>query len=326
MKQSSTLALLHSASCHNRRRTAMTLDRSVFASRYQLIRRLGAGVSASVYLARDVVLDREIALKAVPMGDDPQTAVREAETLALLSHPNIVTIYEAFAVEEYFVVTMEYLEGGTLAARLHLHPEPFELPTFSRYARDLLLAFTALHEKNIVHRDCKPSNIGFTRDGVLKLLDFGISKHLYLNGITIDGTIKATAEYAPPEQLLGDQVDARCDLFSVAVVLYEMLTGVHPFLAGVSDLTPPVMLARLLFKPPVPLRLRRPDLPEEIGSIIMQNLDKERDNRSRSAQHFLDAMERRSGPPRQSGFCFGSILSRLFGGDYREPSALSDRN
>ena len=301
----------HGSECPSSRGFNIPYACNTFVRRYQLLRKLGSGVAASVYLAWDTVLERYIALKAVPIEGDSAIVGREATTLAQLSHPHIVTIYEASIVGKYYVVSMEYLEGGTLAGLLRVRSSGFEIEEFAKFARQLLLAFACLHEQNIVHRDCKPSNIGFTKDGNLKLLDFGIAKRLGLNGATVTGTFKATAEYAPPEQLLGQRLDRRCDLFSVAVVLYEMLAGVHPFLSGLSEQpSPDVVLARLLFTTPAPLRTLRRDIPNPIEAAIMRNLSKERDRRSASAPSFLDALEGRSETPLR-GRRLSATVSRL---------------
>ncbi|PWT80117.1 MAG: hypothetical protein C5B57_12730 [Blastocatellia bacterium] len=255
-----------------------------------------------VYLAEDTVLRRQVALKFLSpaISTKPHAVerfLREARAAAALNHPNICTIYEIAQHENQWYIAMEALEGQTL----HV-PAPSsasELRRVLNMAIQLVEGLAAAHTKGIVHRDIKPANIFVTRDGRLKILDFGLAKLRPVlepiatidsvepatigvgesQELTAGGHVVGTVAYMSPEQARGDEVDSRTDLFSVGVVLYELFTGQRPF----SGKTPAIVFNAILSEPPPPPRQLRPDLPEKLEAIINQALQKDPRRRYQSA-------------------------------------------
>src|SRR6058998_4072173 len=212
--------------------TGDTLIDSVFDGRYRIIRKLGAGGMANVYLAEDQELGRRVAIKILNErhANDEQFVERfrrEAKNAAGLSHPNIVSIYDRGEAEGSYYIAMEYLDGRTVKELL-VHNGPPPVPIAIDYARQILQAIGFAHRNGIVHRDIKPHNVVVGRDGRLKVTDFGIARS-GASQMTEAGSIVGTAQYLSPEQARGAPVDQRSDLYSMGVVLYEMLTGQVPF-------------------------------------------------------------------------------------------------
>src|SRR5713101_5903853 len=224
----------------------MAIDPGTRLGPYEVGGSLGEGGMGEVYRARDTKLQREVAIKLLArrIESDP-TAVerfgREARAIAALNHPNVVTIY---AVEEYdgrIVLAMELVEGPTLGDLIREGGLP--LDTVLKYAIPLADALSAAHAHGITHRDLKPSNVMITRDGRVKVLDFGLAKlrdeivnetiqidaTAATRGLTAQGQIVGTVSYMSPEQAAGGAVDHRTDLFALGVILYEMVTGERPF-------------------------------------------------------------------------------------------------
>ena len=198
-----------------------------------------------VFLAQDTTLDRKVALKFLPEGlqEDPTARkrfLREAKSAAALDHPYISKIYEVGKPEEKSFIAMEYIQGMTLSRRLTETPLP--LKKVLEISSEIAEALEAAHKQNIVHRDLKPSNIMLTPEGHVKVMDFGLAKRVtpvegqdeeeITTKLTKDDSILGTVPYMSPEQLRGREVDARSDIFSFGVVLYEMLAGVHPLKKG----------------------------------------------------------------------------------------------
>ena len=267
-------------------------------SHYRIVAKLGEGGMGEVYRADDIELDRPVALKVLPaaMAADSERLERfrrEAKTVAALTHPNIVTIYniEEDAGRQFLV--MELVEGDSLD-RL-IPPEGLPLARIFDIAIPLTDALTAAHERGIVHRDLKPANVMMTSDGRLKVLDFGLAKlvaEAFVPGdgeataaappsaaLTREGVVMGTAPYMSPEQLQGHEVDHRTDIFSLGIMLYEMVTGRRPF-RGDSG----IALASSVLKdnPPHVTELRG-ELPRHLGRIIHRCLEKEPRSRYQSA-------------------------------------------
>src|SRR5262245_59023901 len=214
---------------------------------YEVLARIGAGGMGEVYRARDLRLDREVAIKILPSGmtsgpEQRERLQREARMLAALNHPNIVTVYSVEEEAETHFVTMELLEGETLDAIVAKGSVPEEL--FIDLALQLLDAMRAAHGKGIIHRDLKLSNVMITAGRRLKVLDFGLAKVFLFDEpkglpseektlstplLTQPGVILGTISYLSPEQAQGKEVDHRSDIFSLGIILYEMATGRHPF-------------------------------------------------------------------------------------------------
>jgi serine/threonine protein kinase len=209
-----------------------TLIGTVFDGRYRIIRKLGAGGMADVYLAEDQELGRQVAIKILNdrhAADDSfiERFRREAKNAAGLSHPNIVSIYDRGEAEGTYYIAMEFLDGRSLK-ELIVGRGPAPIKTAIDYARQILAAVGFAHKHGIVHRDIKPHNVLVGPEGRLKVTDFGIARS-GASQMTEVGSIIGTAQYLSPEQARGAQVDQTSDLYSVGVVLSEMLTGQVPF-------------------------------------------------------------------------------------------------
>src|SRR5437762_2000425 len=222
----------------------MTLAAGTRLGAYEVLSPLGAGGMGEVYRARDKKLDRDVAIKVLPqsVAVDPDTLARferEAKAVAALSHPNILSIFD-FGVEgSTSYAVMELLEGETLRGKLDAGPIPQKQAV--DYALQVAKGLSAAHEKGIVHRDLKPENLFVTRDGHLKILDFGLAKRVEAvaagketsaptgSGHTEPGTVMGTAGYMSPEQVKGLPVDHRSDIFSFGTILYELLSGKKAF-------------------------------------------------------------------------------------------------
>jgi serine/threonine protein kinase len=230
-------------------------------SHYHIIEKLGAGGMGEVYLAEDKRLNRRVAIKILPAdvaGDEraKQRLLREAQTAATLDHPNICAIYEIGQEQGRSFIVLQYLEGETMAARL-MHRQP-DLREALAMAAQVADALAEAHARGIVHRDIKPQNIMLTKRGQVKVLDFGLAKLLREPSIlesdaqtdsmlSIPGMLMGMAPYMSPEQLRGEELDARSDIFSFGTVLYELLSGRRPFEA---KSTAEVISAILTAEPP----------------------------------------------------------------------------
>lgn len=269
----------------------------VIAGRYRVLRRLGAGGMADVYLADDTTLGRQVAVKVLLKryaGDESfvERFRREAQAAARINHPNIVNIYDWGPVDGTYYIVMEYVEGETL--KDHIRREGRYPPGEAvRIALELLAGVQVAHGVHIVHRDIKSQNILIDRAGTVKVTDFGIAK-ADDSQMTEAGSILGTAQYLAPEQAKGEPVDERTDLYSVGVVFYEMLTGSLPF-RGDSAVT--VALKHVNEQPAEPAELV-PGLPYSLNQIVLKALAKDPDQRYRNAAEFTaDLVSARSGGP-----------------------------
>jgi len=269
---------------------------------YRILKSLGKGGMGEVYLAEDTKLNRRVALKILPpeMAGDPERRrrfEREAQAVAALNHPNIVTIHSVEEVDGIHFLTMERLEGETLAAQVP--KEGLPLGRFFEIAVPLLDAVSASHERGITHRDLKPDNIIVTDDGRLKVLDFGLAKlreevrdavggsHLPTATATEPGKIVGTVAYMSPEQAQGKAVDDRSDIFSLGVVLYEMATGQRPF---TGDNSTSILTSVLRDTPPLVTDVRS-GLPRHLGRIVRRCLQKDPERRYHHAKDLRNDLE-----------------------------------
>jgi beta-lactam-binding protein with PASTA domain/tRNA A-37 threonylcarbamoyl transferase component Bud32 len=268
-----------------------TLINTLFDGRYRILRKLGTGGMANVYLAEDEVLGRRVAIKILNdrhAGDDQfvERFRREAKNAASLSHPNIVSIYDRGEAEGTYYIAMEYLDGRSLKELIVARgPAPINLAI--DYARQILAAIRFAHRHGIVHRDIKPHNVLVDAEGRLKVTDFGIAR-AGASQMTEAGSIIGTAQYLSPEQAKGAPVDQTSDLYSVGVVLYELLTGVVPF----SGETPVEIAMKHLSTVPVPPSAKRKDVPRDLDLVVMRALAKDPAERYQSAEE-MDADLRR---------------------------------
>ncbi len=268
-----------------------TLINTLFDGRYRILRKLGTGGMANVYLAEDEVLGRRVAIKILNdrhAGDDQfvERFRREAKNAASLSHPNIVSIYDRGEAEGTYYIAMEYLDGRSLKELIVARgPAPIHLAV--DYARQILAAIRFAHRHGIVHRDIKPHNVLVDGEGRLKVTDFGIAR-AGVSQMTEAGSIIGTAQYLSPEQAKGAPVDQTSDLYSVGVVLYELLTGVVPF----SGDTPVEIAMKHLSTIPEPPSAKRADVPRDLDLVVMRALAKDPAERYQSAEE-MDADLRR---------------------------------
>jgi beta-lactam-binding protein with PASTA domain/predicted Ser/Thr protein kinase len=263
-----------------------TLINTLFDGRYRVLRRLGSGGMANVYLAEDEELGRRIAIKILNerhAADEQfiERFRREAKNAAGLSHPNIVQIYDRGEAEGTYYIAMEYLGGRTLKEAV-ADRQPLPIREAIDYARQILAALRFAHRNGIVHRDIKPHNALMDDDGRLKVSDFGIARAGAASQMTEAGSIIGTAQYLSPEQARGAAVDHRSDLYSLGIVLYELLTGTVPFTGD----TPVEIAMKHLSKVPEPPSAKRPEIPRALDQVVLRALAKDPDDRYGSAEEF----------------------------------------
>ena len=279
----------------------MPLSPGVRLGPYEIVAPLGAGGMGEVYKAKDTRLDRFVAVKVLPgqLAKDPDSLVRferEAKAVAGLNHPNILGLHDFERQGELAYAVMELLEGASLRARLEEGPLPPRKAV--ELAIQLARGLSAAHEKGVVHRDLKPENLWLTNDGRQKILDFGLAKQvvtskgpmhsqLATEAWTERGTVLGTVGYMSPEQVRGDAVDARSDIFSFGAVLYEMLTGSRAFARNSASET----LAAILRDDPPELEATGRSISAGLERIIHHCLEKNPAQRFRSAHDVAFALE-----------------------------------
>ncbi len=272
--------------------------------RYEMQQRIGRGGMAEVYLARDILLDRLVAIKVLfpEYATDPlfvERFRREAQSAANLNHPNIVSVYDWGRSENTYFMAMEYVPGRTLAEALH-DVGPISAMKAAEIGIEVAAALSFAHRNNVVHRDIKPGNILIGSSGQLKVADFGIARALGSasdTNLTQAGAVMGTAAYFSPEQAQGGQPDPRSDLYSLGVVLYEMVAGRPPFIGD----TPLAIAYKQVHEDPTPLHEYAPDVPRAFEAIVARLLTKDPDRRYATAEAVRDELRRfRDGVPVQA--------------------------
>jgi eukaryotic-like serine/threonine-protein kinase len=275
------------------------LQETVVNNRYSILRTLGSGGMANVYLAHDEVLDRDVALKVLReqfAQDDEfvERFKREAQNAAALSHPNIVQVYDrGKAGNDASYIAMEYVPGGTLKERISWGG-PLDPGVAASIALQIAEALNAAHERGVIHRDIKPQNVILTSTGDAKVADFGIARAASATTISQRSVVLGTASYMSPEQAMGEPVGPASDLYSLGVVLYEMLTGELPYTAE----SPVAVSMKHLNEPLHPPREVNPRIPEDLDALVVKLLAKDPEDRYASATELVEDLRRvRDGLP-----------------------------
>src|SRR3954451_19053732 len=261
---------------------------TVLSGRYKLEAKLGSGGMSTVYLARDETLDRSVAIKVMhremsEQADQLQRFRQEARAVAKLSHPNVVGVIDAGEDGGYPYIVLEYVEGETLKQRIN-RVGALDVQEALAYAIEVARGLTVAHHRKMVHRDIKPQNVLIDAEGRAKLTDFGISRQLAQDGMTATGRVLGTTDYVAPEQAMGHPVDQRSDVYSLGVVLYEMLIGQVPFHADSQ-----VGVAMKHVNEELPdVQQRRPELSAAAAMVVERATAKDPDRRYQQVGELID--------------------------------------
>ncbi len=261
------------------------LEKKLLGGRYRIDALIGRGGMSDVYRGMDVVLQRQVAIKILTdrSEDLRKRFLREAQSMARLNHTNIVGVYDAAQNDGVSYIVMELVQGRTLAT---ISPSELTVHTALRYILELLEALAFAHENNVVHRDVKPANIMVLSSGAIKVMDFGLSRRTSeMSSVTNAGEIVGTIAYLSPERFLGKIADARSDLYSVGVVMYEVFTGTVPFKNESDDLV--AVIFAHVNEPPAALRTINPAVPAPIERIVLRLLEKDPERRYASAREVI---------------------------------------
>lgn len=268
------------------------MSQSLLGGRYQMEARIGAGGMAEVFRGFDPVLNRTVAIKVL----NPQFARdasfverfrREAQAAARLNQPNIVAVYDTGSDDGTQFIVMEFIEGRTLGEFMQSGRKPTPVQA-AEIAQKICAALAAAHAAGVIHRDIKPGNVMVTRDGTVKVMDFGIARVLGPETAPQTSAVLGTASYLSPEQAQGGPVDARTDIYSLGAVLYELLTGRPPFMGD----TPVAVAYKQVNETPVVPSQLNPDVPARLDAVVMKALSKNPSNRYQTAEEFSADLDR----------------------------------
>ena len=264
---------------------------TVLSGRYRLEAKLGSGGMSTVYLARDQTLDRQVAVKVMhremsEQADQLERFRQEARSVAKLSHPNVVSVIDAGEDGGHPYIVFEYVEGETLKQRINRDGALAPQEAIA-YAIEIARGLSMAHARNMVHRDIKPQNILIDAEGRAKLTDFGISRQLEQDGMTATGRVLGTTDYVAPEQAMGRKVDPRTDIYSLGVVLYEMLVGQVPFAADSQ-----VGVAMKHVNEELPdVQRRRPEVSAAVALVVERSTTKDPRDRYQQVSEMIDDLE-----------------------------------
>src|ERR671914_757567 len=269
----------------------MTVIGTLISDRYRLEERVGSGGMSSVYRAFDPTLERWVAIKLMhrDISNDPDQLERfrrEARAVARLNHPHVVTVIDAGEDDGAPYIVFEYVEGETLKERIR---RLGRLPVSEAvaYGIEIGRALSCAHAQRLVHRDVKPQNVLIDPEGRAKVTDFGIARSLEAHGLTAPGRVLGTTDYVSPEQALGHDVSEQSDIYSLGIVLYEMLTGEVPFKADTQ-----VAVAMQHVREPLPdVQRRRPEISAALAAVVDRATAKEVDNRYGTVDEMVHDLE-----------------------------------
>ncbi|HKJ68361.1 MAG TPA: serine/threonine-protein kinase, partial [bacterium] len=284
-------------------------------SHYEILEPIGKGGMGEIYKAEDIRLHRQVALKFLPaelLKDDraKQRFFREAQAASALDHPNICNIHDIDETADGRVfICMASYDGQTLEEKLQ--EGPIEFDEALDIARQIATGLSEAHRAGIIHRDIKPANILITKQGLVKILDFGLAKLADGTRLTRTGTPLGTPAYMAPEQILGEPLDLRTDIWSFGLVLYEMLTGVNPFLHEYEQAT----IYHILNKTPEPVSAKVTDIPQSIQKIIDKSLQKDAEHRYATFDAIcedLECLEKLDAPSIDETYTVPDKISQVF--------------
>ena len=278
----------------------MAFETGQIVGDYEILGPLGSGGMGSVFRVRNVISNRVEAMKALQpdLGMEPELAARfsaEIRTLAGFDHPNIAQLRTAFQSGAQQLMVMEFVEGSTLDEWARRSPIPQD--EVIAIALQILSALSYAHGRGVVHRDIKPGNLMVTGEGIVKLMDFGIAKSSSEKHLTQPGSTLGSFYYMSPEQVRGSTVDARSDLYSVGILLYELLSGRRPFQA---DTTHALLNQQVNEIPQPPIEVN-PRLPRELSDLILMALEKDPARRFQTADAFARALRSVAAQSHQGG-------------------------
>ena len=270
---------------------------AIVLDRYRIIERIGRGGYGEVFRAEDTLMNRTVAVKRIDLSSKTSArTLTEARAAGQLNHPNVVTVFDLEQDDQYYYLIMEYIEGMPLSKVLEAK-SPLSIEEGLDIAIQIADALEAAHSLDIVHRDIKPDNVMITKDGNVKVTDFGIAR-LASSTMTAAGDVLGTFAYMSPEQAKGGRIDGRTDIFSLGVVLYEMLTGVSPF----GSATPAGIVFKITNLDPQPPAELNAHISRDLESLILRSLEKKRTQRLDDVtvlRHYLESMRTARTPSRK---------------------------